>query len=145
MEQFKQALKDYFVFEDNELQYLKNEPKRLRAKCAEEDCPWLVLYSYNSQSLCYQIKTLYGEHNYGRNLSSNMATRAWVTSKLVKKELKNSMELIKKVNNAAYEYLNKFEAVAWSKAYFSHDPKADNITNNMCEVWNAKLSSTRAN
>ncbi|RYR38304.1 hypothetical protein Ahy_A09g043303 [Arachis hypogaea] len=66
LEQFKQALKDYFVFEDKELQYLKNEPKRLRAKC---------------------IKTLYGEHNCGRNPSSSMVTRAWVTSKLVKRML----------------------------------------------------------
>ncbi|XP_072084384.1 uncharacterized protein [Arachis hypogaea] len=77
---FKQAFKDYFVFEGKELMYLKNEPKKIRARCAEEGCPWLVLCSHNSQSLCFQIKTFIGEHNCGRNLSSNMVDRAWVTT-----------------------------------------------------------------
>nr|XP_029144759.1 uncharacterized protein LOC112710546 [Arachis hypogaea] len=85
MAMFKQALKDYFVYEGKELMYLKNEPKRIRARCAEEGCPWLVFCSHNSQSLSFQIKTFIGEHNCGRNLSSNMADRSWVTSKLVKR------------------------------------------------------------
>ncbi|XP_057745904.1 uncharacterized protein LOC130965081 [Arachis stenosperma] len=328
MAMFKQALKDYFVYEEKELMYLKNEPKRIRARCAEEGCPWLVFCSHNSQSLSFQIKTFIGEHNCGRNLSSNMADRAWVTSKLVKRlvtqplmtpkealehmkqdynvhinyrmiyralkaareqaigkereqygklhdylneihrsnpgstgmvdvipqlegrplfnrlyisldackkgfkvrcrpligldgcflkgyfgghllsavgqdannsffviaftglakalhevmpqahhrncvlhiwknfiknfkdkhtkglvwkaaksttmrEFKDSMELVKKVNKDAWEYLRKFDPGAWTKAYFSHGPKCDNITNNMCEVWNAKIVEYR--
>ncbi|XP_025628636.1 uncharacterized protein [Arachis hypogaea] len=87
MAMFKQALKDYFVYEGKELMYLKNESKRIRARCAEEGCPWLVFCFPNSQSLCFQMKTFIGEHNYGRNLSSNMADRAWATSKLVKRLL----------------------------------------------------------
>ncbi|XP_029144759.2 uncharacterized protein [Arachis hypogaea] len=59
------------------------------------------------------------------------------------REFKDSMELVKKVNTAAWEYLQKFDPGSWTKAYFSHGPKCDNITNNMCEVWNAKIVEYR--
>ncbi|XP_072090513.1 uncharacterized protein [Arachis hypogaea] len=59
------------------------------------------------------------------------------------KEFKDSMELVKKVNKDAWEYLRKFDPGAWTKAYFCHGPKCDNITNNMCEVWNAKIVEYR--
>ncbi|RYQ85537.1 uncharacterized protein [Arachis hypogaea] len=50
---------------------------------------------------------------------------------------------MKKVNTGAWEYLQRFEPAVWTKAYFSHGPKVDNITNNMCEVWNAKIVEYR--
>nr|XP_025611980.1 uncharacterized protein LOC112705360 [Arachis hypogaea] len=53
------------------------------------------------------------------------------------------MELVKKMNTTAWEYLQKFDPGSWTKAYFSHGPKCDNITNNMCEVWNAKIVEYR--
>ncbi|XP_016164212.1 uncharacterized protein LOC107606692 [Arachis ipaensis] len=59
------------------------------------------------------------------------------------REFKDNMELVKKVNKDAWEYLQKFDPGAWTKAYFSHGPKCDNITNNMCEVWNAKIVEYR--
>ncbi|RYQ96639.1 hypothetical protein Ahy_B08g092480 [Arachis hypogaea] len=39
MAQFKLALKDIFISEGKELQYLKNEPLKVRTKCAEDGCP----------------------------------------------------------------------------------------------------------
>ncbi|XLU99463.1 hypothetical protein S245_013803, partial [Arachis hypogaea] len=30
------------------------------------------------------------------------------------------------------------------KAYFSHEPKVNNLTNNMCEVFNAKIVNYRS-
>ncbi|XP_057719981.1 uncharacterized protein LOC130934419 [Arachis stenosperma] len=53
------------------------------------------------------------------------------------------MEKLKTVNKGAWEYLNKFEPETWVKAYFSHGPKVDNLTNNMCEVFNAKIINYR--
>ncbi|XP_072078144.1 uncharacterized protein [Arachis hypogaea] len=37
----------------------------------------------------------------------------------------------------------KFEPETWVDAYFSHRPKVDNLTNNMCEVFNAKIVNYR--
>ncbi|KAL4392187.1 hypothetical protein AHAS_Ahas03G0320000 [Arachis hypogaea] len=38
MAQFKECLKDYFVYEGKECRYIRNEPKRIRATCAESIC-----------------------------------------------------------------------------------------------------------
>ncbi|RYR04293.1 uncharacterized protein [Arachis hypogaea] len=85
MESFKKALKDYFVHEGKDVLYIKNEKLRVRAACAGKECPWLIFTSWNSSKGCFQIKTLYNEHNCGRDFGSNLADRAWVTDKLVKK------------------------------------------------------------
>ncbi|RYR70513.1 uncharacterized protein [Arachis hypogaea] len=53
------------------------------------------------------------------------------------------MEKLKRINRGAWEYLSKFEPATWVKAYFSHGPKVDNLTNNMCEVFNAKIVNYR--
>ncbi|XP_015953530.1 uncharacterized protein LOC107477949 [Arachis duranensis] len=87
MEAFKSALKDYFVYEGKDVMYLKNEKQRVRAACASENCPWLILTSWNSAHGYFQVKTLFNEHNCGWNFSSNLADRQWITSKLVKRLL----------------------------------------------------------
>ncbi|XP_072084358.1 uncharacterized protein [Arachis hypogaea] len=58
-------------------------------------------------------------------------------------ELGAAMEKLKRVSIPAWEYMQKFELAVWCKAYFSHGSKVDNITNNMCEVWNAKIVEHR--
>ncbi|RYR52664.1 hypothetical protein Ahy_A06g027553 [Arachis hypogaea] len=87
METFKSALKDYFVYEGKDVMYLKNEKQRVRIACASENCSWLILTSWNSANGCFQVKILFNEHNCGRDFSSNLADRQWVTSKLVKRLL----------------------------------------------------------
>ncbi|XP_057745260.1 uncharacterized protein LOC130963129 [Arachis stenosperma] len=85
MESFKKALKDYFVHEGKDVLYIKNEKLKVRAACTGEKCPWLIFTSWNSSKDYFQIKTLYKEHNCGRDFGSNLADRAWVIDKLVKK------------------------------------------------------------
>ncbi|XP_072076468.1 uncharacterized protein [Arachis hypogaea] len=58
-------------------------------------------------------------------------------------EFKASMDKLKKINKKAWAYLAKFEPAVWVKAYFSHDLKVDNLTNNMCEVWNSRIVDYR--
>ncbi|XP_072084638.1 uncharacterized protein [Arachis hypogaea] len=58
-------------------------------------------------------------------------------------EFKECIEKVKAVNQGAWEYLSKFEPETWVKFYFSHMPKVDNLTNNMCEVFNAKRVNYR--
>ncbi|XP_072071863.1 uncharacterized protein [Arachis hypogaea] len=59
-------------------------------------------------------------------------------------EFKEQMEKLKRINQGAWEYLSKFEPATWMKAYFSHGPKVDNLTNNMCEVFNSKIVTYRS-
>ncbi|XP_015943212.1 uncharacterized protein LOC107468445 [Arachis duranensis] len=51
-------------------------------------------------------------------------------------KFKEQMEKLKRINQGAWEYLSKFEPATLVKAYFSHGLKVDNLTNNMCEVFN---------
>ncbi|KAI9113018.1 hypothetical protein K1719_015950 [Acacia pycnantha] len=51
---------------------------------------------------------------------------------------------LKALNEAAWKYLENIEPGAWVKAYYSHGPKCDNITNNVSEVWNSKIRTYRA-
>ncbi|XP_015934181.1 uncharacterized protein LOC107460337 [Arachis duranensis] len=58
-------------------------------------------------------------------------------------EFKECMDKLKQVNHGAWEYLSRFPPESWVKTYFSHAPKIDNLTNNMCEVFNAKIVTYR--
>ncbi|XP_025650745.1 uncharacterized protein [Arachis hypogaea] len=58
-------------------------------------------------------------------------------------EFKAAMEKLKQISVLAWEYLDRFDPATWSKAFFSPGPMVDNITNNMCEVWNAKIVAYR--
>ncbi|XP_025628673.1 uncharacterized protein [Arachis hypogaea] len=84
MAEFKECLKDNFVYEGKECRYIRNEAERTSMTCAEEGCPWLIYTSYNSRDCCYQIKTFVNNHTCGRDFGSNLADRKWVTSKLFK-------------------------------------------------------------
>ncbi|XP_061364293.1 uncharacterized protein LOC133307755 [Gastrolobium bilobum] len=53
------------------------------------------------------------------------------------------MQRLKTLNEPAWKYLDNIHPSAWVKAYYSHWPKCDNITNNMVEVWNAKIVNYR--
>ncbi|XP_058783516.1 uncharacterized protein LOC131658211 [Vicia villosa] len=58
-------------------------------------------------------------------------------------EFNAHMEKLKTLNEKAWSYLYNIDKTTWVKAYFSHWPKLDNITNNMCEVWNNKIVKYR--
>jgi len=53
------------------------------------------------------------------------------------------MDRVKRLNKSAWEYLNKWPKEAWTRAYFKENSKVDNITNNNCEVFNAKIVNYR--
>ncbi|XP_072063921.1 uncharacterized protein [Arachis hypogaea] len=51
----------------------------------------------------------------------------------------DNMQRLKRMNEDAWAYLAKLDPGCLTKSKFSHYPKLDNITNNMTEVWNAKI------
>lgn len=58
-------------------------------------------------------------------------------------QFNQKMERVKRLNEKAWEYLNKWPKESWTKAYFSDNCKVDNITNNTCEVFNSKILNYR--
>ncbi|KAI9087313.1 hypothetical protein K1719_030783 [Acacia pycnantha] len=49
-------------------------------------------------------------------------------------KFEKSMQKLKALYEAAWKYLANIDAGAWVKAYYSHWPKCDNITNNVSEL-----------
>ncbi|XP_016167221.1 uncharacterized protein LOC107609716 [Arachis ipaensis] len=58
-------------------------------------------------------------------------------------QFKAPMEKFKSECHGGWEYMNQFDPGVWCKAYFSHGPKNDSLTNNMCEVWNSMIVKAR--
>ncbi|XP_016192168.1 uncharacterized protein LOC107633047 [Arachis ipaensis] len=58
-------------------------------------------------------------------------------------EFNRNMNRVKLINQKAWEYLEKWPKDAWTKAHFSELPKVDNICNNACESFNAKIKHDR--
>jgi len=54
------------------------------------------------------------------------------------------MEVIKRKNELAFKYLDKWSKASWTKSYFSENIKVDNITNNNYEAFNAKILKYRS-
>ena len=58
-------------------------------------------------------------------------------------QLNANIERLKRLNEKAWTYLDKWPKDAWTKAYFNKEPKVDNICNNACAVLNAKIAKYR--
>ncbi|RYQ83071.1 hypothetical protein Ahy_B10g101685 [Arachis hypogaea] len=56
----------------------------------------------------------------------------------------DNMDKIKRVSEEAWTYLNKWPRHSWTKSQFSHRPKLDNICNNACEIFNARIKEARS-
>ncbi|RYR73308.1 hypothetical protein Ahy_A02g007663 [Arachis hypogaea] len=127
MDVFKQALKDYFAYEGKDVIYIKNEKQRVRAACAGESCPWLILTFWNSANRCYQVKTLFNEHNCGRDFGSNLADRVWVTSKLVKRLLtQHAVAAMYKIGVNPEDFVHTWLTMDSIRATYAHTMKPVN-------------------
>ena len=60
-----------------------------------------------------------------------------------KSEFNVSIEVVKRKNENAWADLDKWPCESWTKAYFSENYKVNNITNNNCESFNAKILKFR--
>ncbi|XP_072066818.1 uncharacterized protein [Arachis hypogaea] len=55
-----------------------------------------------------------------------------------------NMRRVKLINEKAWQYLDKWPKEAWTKAHYSEVPKVDNIYNNACESFNAKIKHEKS-
>ncbi|XP_020963773.1 uncharacterized protein LOC107610504 [Arachis ipaensis] len=85
IERFKEVVKGSFIAEGRELRWIKNDRKRVRVGCMDDDCPWLVHLSYNKSLQCYQVKTYKNDHTCARDLGSNAVDQHWISQKVEKR------------------------------------------------------------
>ncbi|XP_025685839.2 uncharacterized protein [Arachis hypogaea] len=80
----------------------------------------------------------------GRFKDKQLKNMVWTCAKSsTDAEFQHHMQRLKRMNEEAWTYLAKFQPSCWTKSYFSHWPKLDNVTNNMSDVWNAKINHYR--
>ncbi|RYR65838.1 hypothetical protein Ahy_A03g011758 [Arachis hypogaea] len=53
-------------------------------------------------------------------------------------------DFINNLNKIKRAYINKWPRESWTKSQFSHRLKLDNICNNACEVFNARIKEARS-
>ncbi|KAG8387137.1 hypothetical protein BUALT_Bualt03G0222000 [Buddleja alternifolia] len=87
--EFKAAVRSHAVHWQRNIGFIKNDTKRVRAKCKGKNCPWVILASKMSDSTTFQIRTLNINHKCGRTLAKNK----FVTSKLLSQKYKNDWRL----------------------------------------------------
>ncbi|XP_016185901.1 uncharacterized protein LOC107627584 [Arachis ipaensis] len=97
------------------------------------DCYGSVLELQHFKSLRY-IKPLFFET--GVSLHG-------LLSQLLAVEFQEYMDRIKRLNEDAWKYLDKWPREAWTRSQFRHNPKLDSICNNACEVFNSKIKEAR--
>ncbi|XP_048138643.1 uncharacterized protein LOC115734876 isoform X2 [Rhodamnia argentea] len=76
--QFKDALKKYSVAERREIKFIKNERKFVRAKCADENCPWKISASFDARSGSFHVKTYHEEHTCSISFNNKRVTSSWL-------------------------------------------------------------------
>jgi alpha-galactosidase len=60
--EFKEAIIRYCLHERKVVRFIKNDPKRIRAICDWQHCPWVCLCSRYSRTTSWQIATFRDEH-----------------------------------------------------------------------------------
>ncbi|KAK1268757.1 hypothetical protein QJS04_geneDACA013777 [Acorus gramineus] len=82
---FRDALRQHAIRKEFSMKYLRSEPSRVTAKCADPDCPWRIHASVMHDKVTFQIKT----HNPTHTCSSmnrrgtSMASAEWISNKIV--------------------------------------------------------------
>ncbi|XP_052108715.1 uncharacterized protein LOC127741122 [Arachis duranensis] len=91
-------------------------------------CVWHLWRNFSKQWGSCELKDLVWE-----------CARSRTTS-----EFDRNMKRVKLINEKAWQYLDKWPKEAWTKAHFSEVLKVDNICNNACESFNAKIKHDRS-
>ncbi|KAL3831093.1 hypothetical protein ACJIZ3_019895 [Penstemon smallii] len=79
---YRQALKDWAVRQGYELEFVKNERKRVTAVCKADGCNWRIHASAVQGAQVFQIKTITGEHTCARSTTNKHATSKYLGMRL---------------------------------------------------------------
>ncbi|CAN6273446.1 unnamed protein product [Urochloa humidicola] len=82
--QFMEAIIRYGLAERKVINFIKNEPKRVRAKCDWKTCPWVCLLSINSRTESWQIVTFIDNHTCPPRRDNRLVTARRIAEKYEK-------------------------------------------------------------
>lgn len=82
--QFKKAIIRYGLADRRVINFVKDDTKRVRAKCDWEHCPWVCLLSNNSRNESWQIVTFHENHTCPPRRDNRLVTARSIAEKYEK-------------------------------------------------------------
>ncbi|KAL0345413.1 UNVERIFIED_CONTAM: hypothetical protein Sradi_4372600 [Sesamum radiatum] len=77
-QQYREVLRDWCVRHGYDIEWLKNENRRITVKCKHDGCDWRVHASPIMGGPTFQIKTIKGQHTCARTYDNSLAkTSIW--------------------------------------------------------------------
>ncbi|TVU45368.1 hypothetical protein EJB05_04855, partial [Eragrostis curvula] len=80
-EEFKQAVVKYGIVMRRHIEFIKDEKKRIRAKCSWEGCPWLIHASDSSKCDWFQVQTYIPQHRCPQRRDNKLVTARRIAEK----------------------------------------------------------------
>lgn len=84
LNEFKDAIREWFILNGKEMNFLKNDKLRVRVECKTK-CGFLTHVSKVGHKQTFTMKTWNGAHNCGRVLNNTNARARWVAKSVVKR------------------------------------------------------------
>ncbi|XP_042436851.1 uncharacterized protein LOC122022801 [Zingiber officinale] len=86
----KFVIESYCIRKGMSVMFVKNDGKRLREKCRNNDCGWLIHVSMMTNDTCWQVKTFEEKHNNCVwTIENECITSSWLGKTFVKNFMTN--------------------------------------------------------
>nr|GMD80836.1 Zinc knuckle family protein [Ipomoea batatas] len=89
--EFKWAFERYEALRKKDVYFVKNEPRRVRAKCRNANCDWVIFGSRSNENCPFSIKTYMPNHSCGEQ-HDNQLIKSGFLAKYFKDEFKLNEE-----------------------------------------------------
>ncbi|WVZ26072.1 hypothetical protein V8G54_004616 [Vigna mungo] len=98
------AIKTYAIQNGRNIRYVKNDKKRVRAKCMgyKGKCPWLAYCGYMDAIKTWQLRTIVDNHTCSREHKVKLLNSKWLSKRLEKTVRENprvkGVDIVQKIN-----------------------------------------------
>ncbi|KAG8383698.1 hypothetical protein BUALT_Bualt04G0041000 [Buddleja alternifolia] len=79
---YREALRDYCVRNRFDVEYIRNEAKRVTVTCKNENCKWRLHASPIQNTRIFQIKSLKGVPSYAKTFDNKLAKFSYIAKRL---------------------------------------------------------------
>jgi alpha-galactosidase len=149
--EFKEAIITYCLHERNVVNFIKDEPTRVRAKCDWQHYPWVCLCSKNSRTSSWQIATFIDDHSCPPRRDNKHVTTARIATKYEKFIMANPSWAFSQMKNIVLEgmfadvsisKLNRAKSIVMQKAYGSTKGQYEKLYDYQLELRRSNPGST---
>ena len=149
--EFKDAIVRYCLHERKVVRFVKDDPKRVRARCDWAHCPWVCLCSRNSRSESWQIATFNNEHTCPPRRDNKHVTARRIAEKYEKFIISNPSWNFAQMKSTVQEEmfadvsiskLKRAKAIVMQKVYDASKGQYERLYDYQLELLRSNVGST---